>query len=72
MNGDQRRRRIALWIGSLPVIAAFVLLSLVLLLNDCASQAAPQIPDGSDLIRQANQSPEVMAQAIERIPAESP
>jgi hypothetical protein len=72
MNEDQHRRRMALWFGSFPVIAAFVLLILVLLLSDRPALVIPQIPDGSDPIHQTDQSPEVMTQAIEPIPAESP
>lgn len=71
MNEDQHRRRMALWFGSFPVIAAFVLLILVLL-SDRTALVTQQIPDGSNPIHQADQSSKVMSQAIEPIPAESP
>ena len=72
MNEDQHRRRMALWFGSIPVIAAFALLILVLLLSDRTALVIPQTPDGSNPIHQAGQSLKVMSQAIEPIPAESP
>ncbi|MEK2610595.1 hypothetical protein WLF18_15915 [Pseudomonas shirazensis] len=72
MNEDQHRRRMALWFGSIPVIAAFALLILVLLLSDRTALVIPQIPDGSNPIRQADQSSIVMSQAIDPVPAESP
>lgn len=72
MNEDQHRRRIVLWLGSFPVIAAFVLLILMVLLSDRTTPVIPQIPVGSNPILQADQSPKVMSQAIEPIPAESP
>lgn len=72
MNEDQHRRRIALWLGSFPMIAAFVLLTLVLLLSDRTAPVIPQMPVGSNPIPQADQSPKVMNLAIEPIPAESP
>lgn len=72
MNEDQHRRRIVLWLGSFPVIAVFVVLILVLLLSDRPPLVIPQIPDGSNPIHQADQSPKVIRQAIEPIPVESP
>lgn len=71
MNEHQHRRRMALWLGSFPVIAAFVLLILVLL-SDRTALVIPQIPDGSNPIHQADHPLKVMNQAIEPIPAESP
>ena len=72
MNEDQHRRRMALWFGSIPVIAAFALLILVLLLSDRTAPVIPHIPVGSNPIHQADQSPKVMSQVIEPIQAESP
>lgn len=54
------------------MIAAFVLLTLVLLLSDRTAPVIPQMPVGSNQIPQADQSPKVMNLAIEPIPAESP
>lgn len=72
MNEDQHRRRIALWLGSFPMIAAFVLLTLVLLLSDRTAPVIPQMPVGSNPIHPADQSPKVMSRAIEPIQAQSP
>ncbi|KAA0976775.1 hypothetical protein [Pseudomonas sp. ANT_H12B] len=71
MNEDQHRRRMALWFGSFPVIAAFALLILVLLLSDRTALVIPQITDGSNAVHQADQTSKVMSQAIDPIPAES-
>ena len=72
MNEDQHRRRIVLWLGSFPVIAAFVLLILVLLLSDRTAPVISKIPVGSNPIHQADQSSKAMPLASEPIPAESP
>jgi hypothetical protein len=72
MNEDQHRRRIVLWLGAFPVIAAFVLLILVLLLSDRTAPVISNIPVGLNPIHQADQSPKVMSLASEPIPAESP
>jgi len=54
------------------MIAAFVLLTLVLLLSDRTAPVTPQMPVGSNPIHPADQSPKVMSRAIEPIQAQSP
>lgn len=54
------------------MIAAFVLLTLVLLLSDRTAPITPQMPAGSNSISQAHQSPKEMNLAIESVPIESP
>lgn len=65
MNEDQYRRRIALWLGSFPVITVFALLVLILLLINRAPLATPQIPTGSNPPHQADQSSEATSLTIE-------
>ena len=72
MNEDQRRRRIALWLGSFPVIAAFVLLTLVLLMSSRKPLLAPLITADSNPAHQVDQSSKVAGLAIEPIHTESP
>lgn len=72
MNEDHHRRRIALWLGSFPVIAAFVLLTLVLLLSSRTPLVAPLITADSNTAHQVDQSSKVAGLAIEPIHTESP
>ena len=72
MNEDQHHRRIALWLGSFPVIAAFVLLTLVLLLSSRTPLVTPKTPAASNLTNQADLSIKATGLAIEPIQAESP
>lgn len=72
MNEDQHHRRIALWLGSFPVIAAFVLLTLVLLLSSRTPLVAPLISADSNTAHQVDQSSKVAGLAIEPIYTASP
>lgn len=72
MNEDQHRRRIALWLGSCPVIAAFVLLTLVLLLCSRTPLVAPLITADSNLAHQVDQSPKAAGLTSEPIHTKSP
>ena len=72
MNEDQHRRRIALWLGSFPAIAAFVLLTLVLLLSNRTPLENSQIPVGSSPPHQVEQSTKATSIAIELVQADSP
>ena len=72
MNEDQHRRRMALWFGSFPVIAAFVLLILVLLLSDRTPLVAPLITADSNPAHQVDQSSKVAGLEIEPIHTGSP
>ena len=72
MNEDQHRRRLALWFGSLPVIATFVLLILVALFSD---RTVPEIAYplvGSDPIHQADDAPKVITRTGPTAPVIAP
>ncbi|MBK3446344.1 hypothetical protein [Pseudomonas lactis] len=72
MNKAQHWRRIVLWLGSFPAIAAFVLLIMVLMLGDSAAPAIPKKLDGSHPAQHGVQSAELESQGSESISSESP
>lgn len=72
MNEDQYRRRMALWFGSFPMIAVFVLLILVSLLSDRSASGVEQTSVASDPTHQADHSSKVMGHTNEPVPADSP
>lgn len=72
MSEDQHRRRIVLWLGSFPVIATFVPLTLVLLLSSRTPLVAPLITADLNPAHQVDQSSKVVGLAIEPIHTESP
>ena len=69
MNEDQHRRRLVLWFGSFPVIAAFVLLILVALFSDRTVPEVAYPPVGSDPIHQADDASKVINQPSDPLPA---
>lgn len=72
MNEEQHRRRSAVWLGSFPVIAAFALLIMVLMLSDRVVPATPSKNDGLTPIQQVSHSPELGSQGSESISPDSP
>lgn len=72
MNEDQHRRRSAVWLGSIPVIAAFLLLIMVLMLSDRVAPDIPNKMDGSTPIQQGRHSPELEGQGSESISPDAP
>lgn len=72
MNEDQHRRRTALWLGSFPMIAAFVLLILILLLTNRTPPSTPQIPAGSPPPLQTDQYGESVRSTLEPTQAAYP
>lgn len=72
MNEDQHRRRSAVWLGSVPVIAAFLLLIMVLMLSDHVVPATTKKSDGSTPIQQGGLSSELGSHEIESIAPDSP
>ena len=72
MNEDQHRRRTALWLGSFPVIAAFALLILILLLINRTQPSTPQIPARSSPPHQTDQYDESARSTLEPTQAAYP
>lgn len=69
MNEDQHRRRLAIWFGSFPVMAAFVLLILVALFSDRTVPEIAQPSVGSDPTHETDHPSKVIKQPSEPLPA---
>ena len=72
INEDQHRRRTALWLGSFPVIAAFALLILKLLLTNRMPPSTPQIPARSNPPHQTDKYDESVRSTLEATQAAYP
>ncbi|QCY09582.1 hypothetical protein ELQ88_01800 (plasmid) [Pseudomonas sp. MPC6] len=69
MNEAQHRRRLTLWLGSFPVMAAFVLLVLVMLLSDPRASEMTPTPVGLGPTHPADHASNVINPPSEPRPA---